>query len=95
MLEVPKRRNAEKIANPTPNRTPRIEPINPWISASKTKSLMTKESKAPRHFRVPISLNLSVTDINWALMMPTTQTNRDKKTIQRCLGEAETDELIS
>ena len=45
---------------------------------------MMKESRAPRHFIVPISRKRSVTDISMALAMPTTQTRSDRLMSQVC-----------
>ena len=73
-------------AMPAPVRAPKAAPMNPCKKASIKKSLKINLSKAPKHFMVPISLNLSATAINWVFTMPTTQTSKDKNRIQRSFG---------
>ncbi len=85
---VPKRNRVLSMATIPPSIAPVNEPARPCMAASITNIRTIKRSSAPRHFMVPISRKRSVTDINWALIIPTTQTSRERITIQRCLGEA-------
>ena len=61
----------------TPIRAPISAPTNPCNADSSRNNLTINPSNAPRHFMVPISRNRSVTDINIALAIPTTQTMSD------------------
>jgi len=80
---TPPRSRPEKVnqeANqeaPTPSQAPRPAPQSPRNRASIKNNRRIMPSRAPRHFMMPISRKRSVTDISWALTMPTAQTKSE------------------
>jgi len=74
-LPVSERRTA---TIPIPNTPPTIEEMNPISADSKKNILMINLFVAPRHLRVPISLNRSVTLINIEFVMLVKQSNRER-----------------
>ncbi len=65
-----------------PIKLPAMEPMRPWSADSIKKISIMNRLRAPKHFIVPISRLLSFTDINIALVIPTTHTNRERLTSQ-------------
>lgn len=71
-------RDRRSATIPIPNTPPMIEEINPMSADSKKNILMMNLFVAPRHLRVPISLNRSVTLISMAFVMLVKQSNSER-----------------
>lgn len=70
-----------KAAIPIPKVVPMIPPITDKIIASIRNCVKISFVCAPKDFRIPISLVLSVTDTNIIFMMPIPPTNSDMAAI--------------